>query len=605
MNSDLSTQIIYLNDKRSLNPEYVGNKIATLAKLYQEGFPVPYGFCITTLSFKKIIQSHSNLYEIKNLKDCFLDLRSKGIAIVRSSASHEDNINHLFPGILKTIKNIDTYPQFIHAIFECIESLNSEEVELYCKFKDICSTDIILGLLVQIQLKSTYSGVVFTKSPLLDEKDDEKLLIELIDGESSSMLTGMENGALFSINKNNIIKQIANPTRTIKIQDIKDLLINLKNISKKIELLFKQPQDIEWSFSANNLFILQSRPISNVLYKEKQNIVYEKTPNNKKPGTIFRNENKFGLKGAAMIYFSRNGLFTSKPVIFFKPNTNISSIKSRLFKTNFQNEEIAVRYSYQNELGLPRYFASDVYDAFDFIKKTINRHWFVIVHRYIQVYRSFELYITSNGYILEHIPGIWESDNTLNTDVIVYNSEKQYALVYPDERRNKILLPANEEKSMLFKPTSEDIITSWFLKTNKIIKKINNKLKKHYPLICHFVSDREDNWNFLNIRKTTSLLENKYDTLTHSTNKLHFYIVKNMSDVKRWDGNENILLHLSIKRGYEILLRELIPFLQSSKVNVYVDFGILSHPAIILREFGIHPIPVYLNHKVINLGNKG
>ena len=45
------------------------------------------------------------------------------------------------------------------------------------------------------------------------------------------------------------------------------------------------------------------------------------------------------------------------------------------------------------------------------------------------------------------------------------------------------------------------------------------------------------------------------------------------------------------------MLREYIPALKRMGAKVYVQFGILSHPAILLREMGIEICPEYTLHR--------
>lgn len=75
-------------------------------------------------------------------------------------------------------------------------------------------------------------------------------------------------------------------------------------------------------------------------------------------------------------------------------------------------------------------------------------------------------------------------------------------------------------------------------------------------------------------------------------------------DFTSWKGGD-VLLKIDLKRGEEGLLAEYIPFFKAHDCKVYVQFGILSHPAILLREMGIRVFPEYTLHKkyVFSLSN--
>jgi hypothetical protein len=49
-------------------------------------------------------------------------------------------------------------------------------------------------------------------------------------------------------------------------------------------------------------------------------------------------------------------------------------------------------------------------------------------------------------------------------------------------------------------------------------------------------------------------------------------------------------------------LSELALRLPKREGLVYIDFGLLSHPAIVLREFGVQLHPAYLTHEKIEIG---
>jgi hypothetical protein len=91
-----------------------------------------------------------------------------------------------------------------------------------------------------------------------------------------------------------------------------------------------------------------------------------------------------------------------------------------LFKKNFDFEKpITVRFSYKNQVNLPRNFFKTKDELKLWIEQlVISKKWELIVHEYLNVRRNFELLLHKTYLLLEHIPGMWESDNMLNPDVI-------------------------------------------------------------------------------------------------------------------------------------------------------------------------------------------
>ena len=105
----------------------------------------------------------------------------------------------------------------------------------------------------------------------------------------------------------------------------------------------------------------------------------------------------------------------------------------------------------------------------------------------------------------------------------------------------------------------------------------------------HFVEDEKGIYYFLNYRKVPEISE-----CVMSEKELT--VINSLDDFSKWKG-EDILLKIDLKRGQEILLKQVVPLLRESGTKVYVEFGLLSHPAILLREFGIEVLPLYSIHK--------
>jgi len=106
----------------------------------------------------------------------------------------------------------------------------------------------------------------------------------------------------------------------------------------------------------------------------------------------------------------------------------------------------------------------------------------------------------------------------------------------------------------------------------------------------HFVTDEQDKVYFLNRRESHKI------TMS-ADRKGHVKIINTIEDLRQWNGEGDLLLKLNMKRGEEELLREYIPHLKKAEGKVFVEFGILSHPAILLRELGVNVAPSFSMHK--------
>jgi hypothetical protein len=139
-------------------------------------------------------------------------------------------------------------------------------------------------------------------------------------------------------------------------------------------------------------------------------------------------------------------------------------------------------------------------------------------------------------------------------------------------------------------------IDEFFRKRFSEIVKIGNTILKpkfmsKMPLNFHLVETDDQQYNFLNIRRITRL-NRKY------VRGGSFFHVRKIEDLVGWDGKTDILLKITTQRGKEGDLIELASALPKGNAEVFVTFGYLSHPAILLREFGVTIVPAYFNREV-------
>lgn len=591
--NSMCPDILWLQDKRCIISKYVGTKAANLAKLMQEGFPIPQGFCITTSGYKLLKE---NKY-LSSFSKEFNNLLAKSISgkiIVRSSATIEDVTGNLFPGIFSSYSDIKREKDFVEALKNCITSISATKAKDYYKLQGINENNILMGILIQEYIDADYSGVIYTKVPYDKKENNLEILIELVQGKSEELLKGNIIGSTY------VIKQINNEYKIKKVypfnlknENISDtVLYSLAKISNNIKNTLEEDIDIEWALYQNKIYIFQARPIALSFNAMKSKLQTKKIDlhrfSERKEDLIFKNENIIGLKGAGMLHFSKNKWFKNN-VLFHYPHKDLEILNKNILKTKFLNDEITLRYSHAYDLGLPRYFLNNKIELIKTIKETWNPSWFAIIHEFMEVQRSFELYVDYDYYVLEHVPGVWESDSLQEPDVTIRDKHEIVLLRFTKERRAKLLFPKKivEVKTPAI---SFNILKNWIEYFDNKINNIRTEFKRHLPLNFYIVADTQGEMNFLNIRKTkvisgTFIKEGK------------FHIVRSTEDIKYWNRKTPILLQLNVERGNELLITSLIPYLPREQGKLYINFGVLSHPAIILREFGINPIPAYLSHE--------
>jgi hypothetical protein len=575
-----------------------GVKAATLARLRQAGFSVPPGFVLDA-SFHELMRATK--YHPRTLPDLSDEFRmlmeqsETGRLIVRSSGLVEDHPEHLFPGIFESISEIQTLTELYDAITRCMQSAETERVANYCKLVGIPTDRLLLAVIVQVQVAPIFAGVAFTQSPLSQHAGQTGILVEFIPGHSRPLLRGSQGGNAVFLRHNPgelAVDQVH--SRSSKPIDVPRAFWNeFYGVANRLVGILESPQDIEWAYTVNGLVILQSRSIVNSGFPS---FAAKRVSHNMEVAPIFAEEPEIGLKGAAMRFFMQNHLF-NKPFALLMPSGSFHEFEGKVRATNFGTGSITVRFSHGQDLGLPRYFARSKEEALRFVKEKWNSSWLGIVHSFLDVGASFELYVDKRRSLLESVPGIWESENVLPPDVVELTSQQTTLLRVVSPRLAKFVFPTGARK-MDVPPRSFEEMADWGTRIQPVIDLVKQQLGEHLPLNIHFVQGEGPEWHFLNMRRSERL-----PTIPPSQTDLH--IIEHLRDMEHWDGKRALLLRVNIERGQEDLVVSLVPRLKEAACPIYIESGLLSHPAIVLREFGIQPLPLYSTHEKRILEIKG
>jgi phosphoenolpyruvate synthase/pyruvate phosphate dikinase len=306
--------------------ELYGGKGSKLIKMANLGINVPPGFILNTKSYKtfikqskfhdKILSSLSHNYTknevftlsktitnyilnskipqaiVFELKKAYRNLnREFGNEIslaVRSSANIEDSDLFSFAGQAETILNNRNLQDIINSLKKCWASLFSPQALLYLlhmrnKGKELSLLDIKIAIIIQKMVFSECSGVLFTANVINNNRD--QMLINSTWGLGDAITNNKINPYLIIIDKSNgtIISKIigekeqlskANPnsssTQLITMDENlrRRCSLNDENIRElyllglQLEKYLKLPQDIEWAIEKDELYALQSRPIT-------------------------------------------------------------------------------------------------------------------------------------------------------------------------------------------------------------------------------------------------------------------------------------------------------------------------------------------------------
>jgi len=592
--------LVQLSSDDAQSSELVGTKAAVLAKLLKLGFSVPPGWCLPIDVHASVRESGYSIFALPDMQEAFRSLLAgsrSGAAIVRSSGRLEDSEPFLFPGTFRSIHSVTCYENLRDAILACMKSADSDAAGAYCKLHGMNVTYMDIGILVQEQLVVEWAGVAFSKSPLRSCEIPalDSVLVEAVKGPSSEMMAGGPVQAAFTLQ---ITHDAVNATRLTSVQNpvqdggLEGIVKEVAVTAKRIEHVFGVPQDVEWAYSAQGLWVVQARNIPTVAEGSAPSVsevfVTQSTP----AGPVLPGDEEIGLKGAAMEFFVETGLF-SNPVIFLKPHANLDDLDEQFSQTDLGDSGITVRFSYRDEIGLPRFFASSKKQALQLLKGTWKADWLGIVHPYMRVRRSFELYLAPDHWVVEHIPGVWESDARLSPDVLIEMPNSLRLLRMKGIRVAKFPSPTETVERQANQETLETLIY-WARRIRSTVPTLRLRLAPSLPLNIHFIEDEHGRWQFLNIRRTRPIVAD-------FGQGLRYHVITSVDDIRAWDGEKPLLISVSVDRGQESLITQVASALPPSVKRVYVAFGIMSHPAMVLREVGIETVPAYSSHDLFEL----
>jgi phosphohistidine swiveling domain-containing protein len=238
---------------KDARPKEIGTKARNLFRL-KKHFLVPDFVVVTTDGFRDYRKHGKISLELdQELRQILKFMLKKGPVAVRSSCTAEDMPGVSFAGMYTTSLNIKDVDSGIEAIISTWDSVDNERVRKYREHMNITSGD--MAVIIQKQLEPEVSGVIVTQSPL----SVSEILIECCSGLGEKLVSGKISPTRYHINLEGKIE--CKGKNLLTLAQVK----KLTKTGKEIERLFKAPQDIEWAFEDDKLFILQARPITSVI----------------------------------------------------------------------------------------------------------------------------------------------------------------------------------------------------------------------------------------------------------------------------------------------------------------------------------------------------
>ncbi|MBC8122462.1 MAG: glycerol-3-phosphate acyltransferase, partial [Gemmatimonadaceae bacterium] len=223
-----------------LTSQSAGGKAANLSCLRRAGFTVPQGWVLLPGDRPDALLVRHKPSE-----------REPGV--VRSSATSEDGLQDSAAGQYMSVLGITDSQAFGQAVEQVRASWDAPAAVAYRESR--ASAPGAMAVLVQIQIRGIYSGVLFTRDPV---GGSECLVVEAVRGGAERVVSGRETPECLTIERNSRVVYGDNTLPLPVIEQLHDLGIAVERFFGGL------PQDIEWTWDGERLWLLQARPVTNL-----------------------------------------------------------------------------------------------------------------------------------------------------------------------------------------------------------------------------------------------------------------------------------------------------------------------------------------------------
>ena len=293
--SDSAIWVTALAEPANTDPRQVGGKAAHLRELAAAGLPIPETYVVAVEAFHEHFpecsptdtpqQTNISAALAQQLQQAFEQLArdpSETIA-VRSSALGEDGETLSFAGQHATYYYIGA-DNLEHAVMNCWLSLWSKTALAY-RTQNPAEPDQPFGMAVILQrmVQAESSGVCFTEDPT--GRHPGHALVEATWGLGAALVDGRVSPDRFVVTKDGAIRSRRIGRKRFKVaenlhdgsverldhvpahQQTEPAISNpqltaVVDLARRAAAHFDKPQDVEWAIQGEDLFLLQSRPIT-------------------------------------------------------------------------------------------------------------------------------------------------------------------------------------------------------------------------------------------------------------------------------------------------------------------------------------------------------
>jgi pyruvate,water dikinase len=238
----------------------VGQKAATLAELRRLGYPVPEGWVLAPGD------------DPEPLID-LLQPSPQQPFVVRSSAVGEDSEAGAAAGLYESSVDVISVGGLQAAINRCFASYNQPTAVQYRRDRGLVESHMVV--LIQPQVNGIFSGVAFSRDPITRQGDT--VAVEGLAGAAKRVVSGQNTPESYQVwirtadlpvNQENwqLPDEIQLAVEGSQGSLPSRLVQQVAYLARCLETHYRGiPQDIEWSYDGQQLWLLQSRAITTLL----------------------------------------------------------------------------------------------------------------------------------------------------------------------------------------------------------------------------------------------------------------------------------------------------------------------------------------------------
>ncbi len=224
----------------------VGGKARNLWFLCELGFQVPDWFVVIGETDEEAIRT-----AVKQLGGASF--------AVRSSAIEEDSSEHSFAGQFDSFLFVEL-EDICEKIREVLDSAKSERIRIYKETKGIETAIIPPSVIIQKMIDAEIAGVAFSANPVSGKRSE--VLVSAVHGVGEALVSGESDADTITLDQHGSIvgRVVANKTSAISDKQAQAVA----RLAVDCQEEFGVHQDIEWAIKNDEVFLLQSRPITSL-----------------------------------------------------------------------------------------------------------------------------------------------------------------------------------------------------------------------------------------------------------------------------------------------------------------------------------------------------